>query len=464
MKPSSLKKKPSPSLRKKAELALKKQTDRLEELSKQDMRHLIAELGTHQIELEMQNEELRKAQVELDASRRKYADLYDFAPIGYFTLDGKGHILETNLAGADLLGVKKRELLNVPFSRFVIQEDGGEELKKFLGHLSETLKKQTKTVSELMLRKKDETVFHARLQSIAVEDDEGRQQLIRMAISDVTSYKLLEKALKQANEELETVNSQLEAFAYTVANDLKAPLRSIEGFTRAILEDYADRLDDTGRDYCKRVRSASLRMGQLIDAMYTMARTTRGELRESNVDLGFLAQAITHKLRKEDPHRSVELIIADGLKTRGDPEMLAVALENLLDNAWKFTSKHASARIEFGVTQSQVPGLKSHVPSSELETRDSKPETNLPHSQPSTPDSRRVFFVKDDGAGFDQRYANKLFQPFHRLHSDEEFPGIGIGLAIANAIVKRHGGRMWAEGEVEKGAVFYFTLSQKFPL
>jgi len=430
---TTLKKKKEPSLRKQAKLLLKKQTGRMEELSKKDMQHLIVELGTHQIELEMQNEELRRAQSELDASRAKYTHLYDFAPVGYFTLDGKGVILEVNLTGAELLGEKKRLLLNKPLSRFLPKE---EELRTFFDHLAETLQKQTKTASDETLRKKDGTVFHARLQSIVHEDEKGKPSYIRTAISDVTAHKLLEKALKQSNAELETLNSELEAFSFTVANDLKTPLRHIEGFSRALIEDYADRLDEKGREYCAHLQSASLRMSQLIDAMYILARTTGGELHLGSVDLSKIAQIAADKLRKQYPGQKVNVVIAEGLQARGDREMLSLVVDNLLDNAWKFTSKHEKAKIEFGMRIAEC-GMK-----------DCKFEAK----------SENVYFVRDDGAGFDSRYASRLFQPFHRLHSDDEFPGLGIGLAIANHIIKRHGGRIWAESEREQGATFYFTL------
>jgi PAS domain S-box-containing protein len=242
---------------------------------------------------------------------------------------------------------------------------------------------------------------------------------------DITERKRMEMELKQSNAELATVNKELEAFSYTVSHDLKAPLRSIQGFSQALLEDYGGRLDQTGKDYLMRVHSASQRMTQLIDAMLNMARLTRGELHEYVVDLSSLAQIIAHELQKQNPERHVEFIIADNVKACCDQTMMQVMLHNLLDNAWKFTSNHETAKIEFGVVER---------------------------------DGKTVFFVKDDGAGFDMKYADKLFSPFKRFHSESEFPGIGIGLAIAHRIVMRHGGKIWAESAPNKGATFYFTL------
>jgi light-regulated signal transduction histidine kinase (bacteriophytochrome) len=241
-----------------------------------------------------------------------------------------------------------------------------------------------------------------------------------------------EKALQTAHAELErrayeldAVNRELEVFSYAVSHDLKAPLRSIEGFTTAILEDCALTLDETGKDYFNRVVSASRRMSQLIDAMLKIARLTRGELRDKTVNLSELAEVIAYELRKKQPERQVEFIIAPGIKVRGDNDMLRAVLENLLDNAWKFTDKHPTTKIEFGATQME---------------------------------GKNVYFVRDDGAGFLMEFADKLFKPFRRLHKESEFPGIGIGLATVDRIISRHSGRIWAQGEVEKGATFFFTL------
>jgi two-component system, chemotaxis family, CheB/CheR fusion protein len=231
--------------------------------------------------------------------------------------------------------------------------------------------------------------------------------------------------LKQRSYELEAVNRDLEIYSYTVSHDLKAPLRSVDGFARALLEDYADKLDPTAKDYLMRIHSATLRMDQLIQAMLDMARLTRRELNEQSVDLSALAQAIADNLRKQDPARTVEFNIADNIRVRGDNTLLQVVLENLMHNAWKFTGKNKAARIEFDVTM-----MHGHS----------------------------VYFVKDNGAGFDMQFADKLFLPFKRLHLDSEFPGLGIGLATAYRIILRHNGRLWAESTLEKGATFYFTL------
>jgi signal transduction histidine kinase len=235
----------------------------------------------------------------------------------------------------------------------------------------------------------------------------------------------LEERVWQRTVELEAANNELEAFCYSVSHDLRAPLRSIDGFSQAVLEDYGDRLGEEGRNYLQRVRAASQRMAQLIDDLLKLSRLTRNELRRDPVNLSALARACADELRQREPDRRVEFVVAEGVTAEGDGRLLRVALENLLGNAWKFTSRRVQARIEFGV-----------------EVRDGLP----------------VYFVRDDGAGFDMTYAGKLFGAFQRLHSGAEFPGTGIGLAIVQRIISRHGGRVWAEGAVEKGATFYFTL------
>lgn len=227
---------------------------------------------------------------------------------------------------------------------------------------------------------------------------------------------------------LETANKELEAFSYSVSHDLRAPLRSIDGFSQAIIEDYADEVDERGKDYLRRVRSAAQRMANLIDDMLNLSRVTRNEMVFQEIDLSGMAKDIAENLRKLQPERRVEFIIQPGITARGDEHLIRIALENLFNNAWKYTSKHPTARIEFG---------SRHA------------------------DGKRVCFVKDDGAGFDMKYAQKLFGAFQRMHTREEFSGTGVGLATVQRIIHRHGGTIWAESEVEKGSTFHFSIPGK---
>ena len=231
--------------------------------------------------------------------------------------------------------------------------------------------------------------------------------------------------LEQRNTELAAVNKELEAFSYSVSHDLRAPLRTIDGFSRAFLEDYADMLDEQGSDYLRRVCTASQRMGELIDDLLNLSRVTRVEMQRDIVDLSALAQTIAKELHKEEPERQVEFAIVPGLVATGDAHLIRVLLENLLGNAWKFTSKQPRARIELDITQDK---------------------------------DRQAFVIRDSGAGFDMQYADKLFGVFQRLHTNNEFSGTGIGLATVQRIVHRHGGQVWAEGKLDGGAAFYFTL------
>lgn len=238
-----------------------------------------------------------------------------------------------------------------------------------------------------------------------------------------------DRDLEDANRELEATNRELEAFSYSVSHDLRAPLRSIDGFSQIMLEDYAEELDEEGKDYLGRVRAASQRMGRLIDDLLGLSRVTRGNMERKRVDLGSLATEVAEELREAKPERKVEFPVQKGLEVWGDPKLLRVALVNLIGNAWKFTEKEPEARIEFG--RDEDLSWRGRVP---------------------------VYYVRDNGAGFEMAYADKLFGAFQRLHGEDEFEGTGIGLATVQHVVHRHGGSIWAESQAGRGATFYFTL------
>lgn len=249
----------------------------------------------------------------------------------------------------------------------------------------------------------------------------------------IAERKEAEEEIKGLNEdltlravELEATNKELESFSYSVSHDLRAPLRGVDGFSQALLEDYAGKLDAKGQSYLQRVRGAAQYMAQLIDDLLQLSRVTRSELSRVRIDLSAMARAVATELQKSQPERQAQFVIAEGLVADGDQRLLRLALENLLGNAWKFTSKRPRATIEFGVVE-----------------RNGKP----------------TYFVRDNGAGFDMAYADNLFGPFQRLHTPDEFPGTGIGLATVQRLVHRHGGSVWAEAKVDRGATFYFTLN-----
>ena len=244
---------------------------------------------------------------------------------------------------------------------------------------------------------------------------------------DITERKRAEVALQKAKLELESTNKELEAFSYSVSHDLRSPLRSIDGFSQALLEDYEELLPAEGRAYLDRIRKSAQRMAQLIDDLLGLSRITRTPLQARFVNISALAQGVANDLKQAQQERQVTFLIATELAAQGDPQLIRIVLENLMGNAWKFTSKRTDAYIEIGV--------QNHA-------------------------EQQTFFVRDNGAGFDMTYANKLFGAFQRLHAITEFPGSGIGLATVQRIIHRHGGRVWAEAAVGQGATFFFTLPE----
>ena len=259
-------------------------------------------------------------------------------------------------------------------------------------------------------------------------------------LEDITERKNAEKELEKYREHLEELvrertikleasNEELEAFSYSASHDLRAPLRSIEGFSQALLEDYRDKLDMQGKDYLTRIKIATRRMADLIEDMMQLSRITRMEMNIEKVNLTLIARSVMSELQKSQPQRHIEISIADSLEDTADLRLMRIVLDNLLSNAWKFTERQAKAKIEFGLWK--------------------------------TEGSVKAYFIRDNGAGFDMAYSDKLFAPFQRLHADDEFPGSGIGLATVRRIINRHGGKVWAEGQIGEGATFYFSLNEK---
>jgi PAS domain S-box-containing protein len=329
--------------------------------------------------------------------------------------DPQGRIQTINHAAAAALGAAPEEVIGRPLASLFSEPPPEADAARD---------------AEVLLRTKDGRATPALFSSSVLRARDGELRGYVGVARDITERKRAEKALIAAKLAAEASSRELEAFSYSVAHDLRAPLRSVDGFSQALLEKYADKLDEEGKDYLKRVRLGSRKMSQLIDDLLNLSRITRSVMRLESVDLSALAKDIASELSRAEPGRRVEFVVAPRLITRGDANLLRIALVNLLGNSWKYTSKHPRARIEFGA-----------------EDREGK----------------RVYFVRDDGAGFDMAFSKRLFQPFSRLHATGEFEGTGIGLATVQRVIARHEGRIWGEAAVERGAVFYFTLWERKP-
>jgi PAS domain S-box-containing protein len=350
-------------------------------------------------------------------TQERYQTMIRTAMDGFWMTDAKGKFLEVNDSYCALIGYSPEELLAMS----ITDVEAIERPEETARHI-ERVKQNGYDRFETHHRSKDGRIIEVEVSANFMDDEGGR---FFVFLRDITERKRAEEQLRQRTLELEAANKELESFSYSVSHDLRAPLRSMDGFSQALLEDYSDKLDDEGRDYLKRIQDSAGNMAQLIDDMLELSRLTRVSMRLGTVNLSELAESIAAELKKAQPKRHVEVSIAPGLVAYGDAKLLRVVLENLLDNAWKFTAKIPHARIEGGITEH---------------------------------DGREVYFVRDNGAGFDMAYADKLFVPFQRLHRTTEFPGTGVGLATVKRLIHRHGGEVWAEGEVGKGATFYFTL------
>jgi PAS domain S-box-containing protein len=379
--------------------------------------------------------EHKQAAAALEESEARYRAIFENAVEGMFQSTPEGRYLSVNPSFARTYGFSSpeemiREVTDIGRELYVDSEERA-EVKRLLedpgflvGH-------------EVRCRRKDGEEIWVSINARSVRDEEGKIRYYEGSTVDVTERKRaaeqirtltaeLEERVDRRTAQLEAANRELDAFAYSVSHDLRAPLRAMSGFSHLLLEYYSDKLDDQGRHFLQRMDQVSQRMGKLIDDLLSLSRLVRREMQRERVNLSELARGIAAELKERDPERRVHFVITERLMAHGDPHLLGVVLENLLGNAWKFTARKPEATIEFGATRQK---------------------------------GKRVYFVRDDGIGFDMTYAEKIFQAFQRLNPTNEFEGSGIGLATVERIIHRHGGRAWAEGEVGKGAIFFFTLS-----
>ena len=339
-----------------------------------------------------------------------------------FMVDTAGRVATWNSGAERLKGYKEAEIVGQHFSRFYTPEEVADGVPETLLGIAVL---QGWAEAEGWRLRKDGSRFWARVMITAVNDERGRLLGFGKMTHDMSERRQAVLEMQRRNAQLEAANHELEAFSYSVSHDLRAPLRRIDGFSHMLLEDYGDRLDAQGKEYLARVRTGTQQMGELIDDLLTLASITRREMQHATVDLSAMAAKVAAELQGTQPQRKVVWEIAPALASEGDPVLLRTVIENLLGNAWKFTSRREEARIEVG-------------------RRD--------ENEPAT------FFVRDNGAGFDPAYSGRLFGAFQRLHRVEEFPGTGVGLASVKRIIHRHGGHIWAEGALGEGATFYFTL------
>jgi PAS domain S-box-containing protein len=365
----------------------------------------------------------RRGKREADEQRIRLAAIVESSGDAIIATDLKGRVRSWNRGAERLFGHDSREIVGQPISVLLPPGEHEDALA-----LTERLSRgEPMDPIEIVRRRKDDSLVDLSATCSPIVESDGTLTGISVVARDISERKRADAEIRRAREAAESANRELEAFSYSVAHDLRAPLRRIDGFNVALLEDFDHVLDDVGRDYLRRVQESVQEMRRLIDGLLELARLTRVGLHSQHIDLSELARVTAQRLREIEPDRSVEFVIRDGFTAEGDRALLGAAMQNLLGNAWKFTRQKRDARIEFG--------------------------SDLEHGE-------NVYFVRDNGAGFDMRQAARLFGVFQRFHSQREFEGTGVGLATVQRIVQRHGGRIWAEAKVGEGACFHFTLGE----
>jgi PAS domain S-box-containing protein len=367
----------------------------------------------------------RKAEEKLDR-------LLGSMPDALVLVNAEGKIVGSNVHTGKLFGYSDRELQGESMALLVPERFRKNQRQYYAAFFSQRGGRVPETTMELCGLHKDGREFPIEVSTKPLAAEKGL--VVTSAIRDITERKHVEQQISKLNKELEhrameleNANKELEAFSYSVSHDLRSPLQNIDSFSLILMEDYANQLDPEGLDYVQRLRGSCQHMEDIIDALLALSKMMRTELLVDHFDLSALANAVAADLKQKNPDRLVDWVIAEGLTAEGDAQLLRVVLENLFGNAWKFTANRPRARIEFGA---------------------------LPQSN-----GAKTYFVRDDGAGFDMARASHLFTPFKRLHDQSEFRGTGIGLATVQRVIHRHQGKIWAEGVVEHGATFCFTLT-----
>lgn len=384
----------------------------------------------------LQNEIRKHQQTEIALALRnaEFESMFNAIPDAVIFVDLERRIIMSNPAAQAMSGYDDKELIGNTTEMLYVDKEEFRNQGKSRYH---TGQKVTKGAYEIKYKRKNGTSFWAETHGTQVKNINGETIGFIGLFRDITERRKTSRELEQHRNHLEAMvsertaaleaaNQELEAFSYSVSHDLIAPLRAIDGFSHALQEDYAELIDDTGKDYLERVRNGAQHMGALITDLLSLSKVSQSKLARENIDLSAMAKTIINKLQENEPQREVIVNITPGLQGWGDKRLLEIALTNLLSNAWKYTSRENNAQVEFGIT---------------------------------TNNGKTVYHVRDNGAGFDMKYADKLFTAFQRLHPAEQYEGTGIGLATVSRILRRHGGQIWAEAEVEQGATFYFTLN-----
>jgi len=398
-----------------------------EDMTKEQLINDLIKLRQRIDDLAKIEEDKNKYLEELNKTKAMYEGLFEFAPDAIVVVNREGRIVQVNKRTEMLFGYSREELLSSDPDVLLPERFRGKHREHRRTYMSEPRVRPMGTGLDLWGRRKNGSEFPVDIALGMLQPDDAEQDMVVLAVvRDVTERKEAERKLIEAKAQLERTNKELEQFVYTVSHDLRAPLRHIDGFIRMMEEDCSEILNENCADHMHRVQKGSARMQELITALLSLSRFSQGDMNRQKVYLTTIVKTIADDLIKNHPDRRVEFVIADDVTAEGDPALLRIVIQNLIENAFKFTGKQTIAKIEFGVKQIN---------------------------------DKTVYFVKDEGAGFDTGNAGiRLFTPFQRFHTESEFPGLGIGLATAQRIVQRHGGLICAESEVNKGATFYFTL------